>query len=372
MTNLPENQNLAPATVSASSTIFSAPMLTQLTAFAKLMADSRVSVPDHLAGKPADCMAIVMQAMQWGMNPYAVAQKTHLVGGKLGYEAQLVNAVISSSDAVTGRFHYEYGGDWSRCTTSKEITVKKKGKHGDYNATERVRGWSDADESGLFIRVGAVIRGEKQVTWGEPVYLSSVVIRNSPLWVSNPKQQIAYLALKYWARLYTPDVILGVYTKEELEGHQEKIINPAGSDNRASIFETTHNDSGPSVVLNNEVQTYGDHDAWVEDFRIRIESAGTSEETTQLRQEVEVQKDAIGIAFYTELKGKVVQRHHHLNAVNRIEKMINELPKPGEPEAAARFTALENALNAAKAHLGELYEGYSITLSDMKPEYVGA
>ncbi|SPX63869.1 Uncharacterised protein [Leclercia adecarboxylata] len=37
-------------------------------------------------------MAIIMQAMQWGMNPYAVAQKTHLVNGVLGYEAQLVNA----------------------------------------------------------------------------------------------------------------------------------------------------------------------------------------------------------------------------------------------------------------------------------------
>ncbi|EGO1998012.1 recombinase RecT, partial [Salmonella enterica] len=42
-----------------------------------------LAIPAHLAGKPADCMAIVMQAMQWGMNPYAVAQKTHLVNGVL-------------------------------------------------------------------------------------------------------------------------------------------------------------------------------------------------------------------------------------------------------------------------------------------------
>jgi hypothetical protein len=37
-----------------------------------------------------------MQAAQWGMNPFAVAQKTHVVNGTLGYEAQLVNAVVSS------------------------------------------------------------------------------------------------------------------------------------------------------------------------------------------------------------------------------------------------------------------------------------
>lgn len=37
-----------------------------------------------------------MQAVQWGMNPFAVAQKTHFVSGKIGYEAQLVNAVITA------------------------------------------------------------------------------------------------------------------------------------------------------------------------------------------------------------------------------------------------------------------------------------
>jgi hypothetical protein len=69
-------------------------------------------------------MAIVMQAMQWGMNPYAVAQKTHLVNGVLGYEAQLVNAVIASSSAqlvnavintmapTKDRIHFEWFGAW--------------------------------------------------------------------------------------------------------------------------------------------------------------------------------------------------------------------------------------------------------------------
>lgn len=369
MTNIIETNNLAPATISASSAIFNAPMLGQLTAFANLMADSRVSVPDHLAGKPADCMAIVMQSMQWGMNPYAVAQKTHLVSGKLGYEAQLVNAVISSSTAISGRFHYDYGGDWSRCTASKEVTVKRKGSKGEYTTTERVRAWSDADEMGLFVRVGAVIRGEKDITWSEPLYLSSVVVRNSPLWVSNPKQQIAYLALKYWARLYTPDVILGVYTKEELEGHLEKEINPRPSAERVDIHAM---DESSVIVTSEDGPKYEDRDGWVTDFRQRIEDSSTTDDTTSLRQEVESQKKAIGITLYTELKGKVVQRHHRLNAVGRIEKMINDLPSSGDSDAETKFIALENAINAAKVHLGELYEGYSVTLNDMKPEYIGA
>ncbi len=371
MTNYSEDQLNAPTTITASNAIFNVPMLTQLTAFANLMADSRVSVPEHLAGKPADCMAIVMQAMQWGMNPYAVAQKTHLVGGKLGYEAQLVNAVISSSDAVTGRFHYKYGGDWSKCTGTKEVTVKKRGKNNsEYTTTERIRAWNDSDENGAFVQVGAVLRGEREITWGEPVYLSSVVIRNSPLWVTNPKQQIAYLALKYWARLYTPDVILGVYTKEELEGHLEKEINPLSAADRVNIRAM---DESPVIDTSDAIQTfYEERDSWGSDFRQRIEDAESTEVTTELRQEVEGKRNSIGIDLYTELKGKVVGRHHHLNAVMRIEKQINDLPNPDEPDAADKFQALENALNAAKQHLGELFDGYTLTLNDMKPEYIGA
>lgn len=56
--------------------------------------------------------------------------------------------------------------------------------------------------------------------------------------------------------------------------------------------------------------------------------------------EVEDHKNTLG-ALYTELKGKVVQRHHRLNAIARIEKMINDLPSSGDPEAEQKFTALK-------------------------------
>ena len=46
---------------------------------AKLMAQSQVSLPSHLQNKPADCLAIVFQAAQWRMNPFVVAQKTHVI-----------------------------------------------------------------------------------------------------------------------------------------------------------------------------------------------------------------------------------------------------------------------------------------------------
>lgn len=174
----------APAVATSSAALMlDSGTLERLMRVADIMATGRATVPKHLQGNPGDCLAVAMQAVRWNMDPFVVAQKTHLVGGTLGYEAQLVNAVIQSSGAIEGRFYYEYRGEGSA----------------------------------LECRVGAVIRGEPEITWGEWLCVASVKTKNSPLWGTNPKQQLGYLQVKYWSRLYTPGAILGVYTPEELE-----------------------------------------------------------------------------------------------------------------------------------------------------------
>lgn len=180
----------------ASSLMMDVATMESLMRVAELMASGKSTVPAHLQKNPADCMAVVMQSMQWGMNPFAVAQKTHVVNGTLGYEAQLVNAVVQESRSIQGRFHYEY------------------------------KGASPA----LECRVGAVIRGEQEITWGEWLNESKVTTKNSPLWKVNPKQQMGYLQVKNWARLYCPGAILGVYTPDEVEQFSEprtKSIDPS-------------------------------------------------------------------------------------------------------------------------------------------------
>ncbi len=146
------------------------------------MAEARLTIPKHLVGNVGDCLAIVTQAMLWNMNPFAVAQKTHIVNGTLGYEAQLVNAVVQNSGAVRGAPVYEYRGDGNT----------------------------------LECRVGFVLRGQAEVTFGEWLSINAPTTKNSPLWKTNPKQQLGYLQIKNWARAYCPGAILGVYTVDEL------------------------------------------------------------------------------------------------------------------------------------------------------------
>lgn len=172
---------------------------------AQIMASGVSTVPKHLQKNEGDCFAVVIQAHVWGMIPHIVAQKTHLVNGTLGYEAQLVMAVVQASGEITGRFHVEYEGK----------------------------------SPNLLCRVGAVIKGETEITWGPWLSESSVTTKNSPLWKTNPAQQLFYLQGKNWSRMYTPGAILGIYTPDELESYRPPVdmgmVQPGGDSGQPAV-----------------------------------------------------------------------------------------------------------------------------------------
>ena len=182
-----------PHDVSTSAMVFDPAIIDGMQRMAVMMSEARVTIPKHLQGSPADCLAVIMMAAQHKINPYVLAQKTFLVSGVIGYEAQLVQSLIANSGAIRGRFHYEYRGEGQ----------------------------------GVECRVGAVPSGESSVVWGEWLSAASVTTKNSPLWKTNPKQQLGYLQVKNWARQYVPGAILGVYSVDELQDYSERPMGPA-------------------------------------------------------------------------------------------------------------------------------------------------
>lgn len=183
---------------------------------ATFMAGGTMTLPQPYQKNPANCLAVVMQAAQWRMNPFAVAQKTFFVGSQIGYESQLVSAAIQQSGAVKGMFDFEWFGPWEKIIGKFVERESKKTDEGGYPKKYKVPAWSLNDEDGLGIKVSATLNGEaepRELT----LLLKQAVTRNSTLWAEDPKQQLAYLAQKRWARLYCPGVILGVYTRDELE-----------------------------------------------------------------------------------------------------------------------------------------------------------
>lgn len=145
---------------------------------AKLMADGGL-VPQHLQEKPANCLMVIEQAIRWGMSPFAVAQCTSVIQGKLMYEGKLVAAVVNARGELAERLRYTYDG---------------QGRDRTCTVSGRLRG---EDETRTV-----------SVTWG-------LVKSANKVWEMQPDQQLAYYGARVWARRHLPEVMLGVYSPDE-------------------------------------------------------------------------------------------------------------------------------------------------------------
>lgn len=150
--------------------------------FAKLMAVSGQAIPPHCRNAPGVCLGIVIQAIEWRMSPYSVANKSYVVNDRLSYESQLIHAVIEQRSPIAARLRHEFSGsgDSRKC------------------------------------KVWATARGESEPLVYESPEFKLIQPKNSPLWKTKPDLQLYYNASRDWARMFFPDVILGVYADDEM------------------------------------------------------------------------------------------------------------------------------------------------------------
>ena len=153
----------------------------EIVQFGEMMAMSGTGLPKHLRDNAGACVRVIMQAVDWGMNPYGVADKTYFVNDKIGFEAQLITAVINTKAGLDGRMTFEYEGQGN----TRKCYAK------------------------------GIIDGQEFVY--ETPEIGQIQIKNSPLWKSDPDQQLSYYAGRGWARRYTPEVLLGVYAVDEIK-----------------------------------------------------------------------------------------------------------------------------------------------------------
>ncbi|MBS1054803.1 recombinase RecT [Gluconobacter kondonii] len=155
---------------------------------AKAMSSAKM-VPSHLQGSPGDCLMVIEQAMRWQMSPFAVAQATAVVRGKMCFEGKLVAAAIQTSGVLEGRLNYEFEGDGQ----------------------------------GRKVICSGLIRGEKKPRTVE-VLLKDAKTDNQ-WWTKTPDQMLSYHSARVWARRHTPEVMLGVYAPEEFDTPSGAVVD---------------------------------------------------------------------------------------------------------------------------------------------------
>jgi len=139
---------------------------------------------------PAACEPIVLQAALWRISPLFVLQCAYQAkaDAPVGYEAKLLHAVILANAPLSRRprLRYGYGGDGKRTAANR------------------------------FVEATFWVVGEDEPIRVTSPTVSQIKIKNSPLWFSNPDQQLGYSVLRDGARLHFPDVLGGAYTREEV------------------------------------------------------------------------------------------------------------------------------------------------------------
>lgn len=146
-------------------------------------------VPAHFQGDEPSCMVAVQMAMRLQIDPFMFLQKTYVVGGKPGMEAPLVIALVNTRGPFKGPINWDVKrderGDVIECTAY--ATHRDTGQVCSSTVT-----WKMVEAEG----------------WSK---------KSGSKWLTLREQMFKYRSATFLARLYCPEVIMGMSTADELQ-----------------------------------------------------------------------------------------------------------------------------------------------------------
>jgi hypothetical protein len=267
--------------------------------------------------KPENCMFIAYQAARWGADPVAVATKTFFTprkggGMAVGYEAQLVHALVEADPDLKEPldFEFAYAGD-------KPELVER------------------------YCRVIGHLRGVKKPRILVTPKWSQISPKNSPLWYSDPDQQLSYYGARAWARRHRPGRLLGVYSRDELdrgdviegtarEIFEEEAVPPISYDVAPGGRQQSNNGGGS----NNGG-----------DGRPEPPPEGEPAPRAQRRQEPAAAAQTKGPDDIEEIRAWALEEEKRLKKLPNADDMETELAAMVDDQRFGRLTAYDQAIS---------------------------
>lgn len=173
----------------------------------KMFASSTL-VPQNYQGKPMDCTIAVDMANRMGVSPMMVMQNLYVVKGKPSWSGQACMSMIRGS---------------------REFK----------NVRPVYTGEKNTDSWGCYIQAeyretGEVVKGTEvtiSMAKAEGWYSKKDKYGNeTSKWQTIPEQMLAYRAAAFFARVYIPNSLMGVYVEGEAEdvapAERKETVNP--------------------------------------------------------------------------------------------------------------------------------------------------
>lgn len=211
---------------------------------AKLLSAAGEMIPPFFRGNVGAMFANCLRAQELGVSPLTLANWTYAVENKgvtrIAYESQMFHALIEARAPIKGRMKvwYEGEGDNLKCFVSAV-----------FKGETEPRQWPPADQSDNYTL--------KKLRPAKNDYGKT---KGSPLWDTKPSLQLFYNISRDFARVFFPDVLGGMYGKDEMldagfsdVSETAKDVSP-GLLNRLRISRSDEGFQGEQTVQNIDSQ----------------------------------------------------------------------------------------------------------------------
>jgi hypothetical protein len=162
--------------------------LSELWKHAKMLSDADI-VPQAYRGKPANCVIAIELAARMGSSPMLVMQNLDIIQGKPGWSSKFLIATVNACgrfSPIRFRFAGKQGSkDWS-CTAY---------------ATEKTTG---EELEGVTVSM-AMADAEGWLN------------KSGSKWKTMPQLMLMYRSAAFWARVYCPEVSMGLHNSDEID-----------------------------------------------------------------------------------------------------------------------------------------------------------
>jgi hypothetical protein len=173
---------------------------------AKMMSTSKQAIPSFMRGEPGLCYSAVVRSVRWRLDPYFIAENMYLVNNKgeekVAFMAQLIIAVINAHAPLQKKLRVVYTGEGEAMFATIYGLPKGQTEELDYETPT----------------LGALKAARGKNDYGK--------LKGSPLYETDPKQQLWYYGARGFCRRHFPEVLAGVYDVDEFEPVEPKDVTP--------------------------------------------------------------------------------------------------------------------------------------------------
>lgn len=141
-------------------------------------------IPKEFQGNVSNCILAVDIAERVKMSPFMVMQNIYIVYGKPSWSSQFIGALINSSRRYKEPIHYKMNDEKTSCYA-----------------------WSIDQNGNKVVGPIVIIQMAKNEGWYD---------KNGSKWKTMPEIMLRYRALSFFGRIHCGDLLMGMYTNEEV------------------------------------------------------------------------------------------------------------------------------------------------------------